>query len=220
MTLAGDPALLAGFREGRREVLERIYRDHVRAVEGYVRVLARASRAHHFAQSSVVADLVQDIFVRAFSARARASYDGLREFGPYLMTIARNCFVDLLRSSGREVPKSDDELVRLVEDATPAPEAFCDARTLEILNAFVAGLSADLRAVYEQRFVEGKSQIEAADALSITRRAVRTAEGHLRTGLRKALVRAGIRLSEIGGPPEKKPARELTGSVVPDGQAP
>lgn len=190
--LEKDPKLLKGFREGRREALERIYREHVRSVDGYLRTLARTTRHPTFSRSGVVADLVQDVFIRAFSPAARRGYDGVRGFLPYILTIARNCFIDLLRASGREVPKSEEELASLIEQTTVAPEPDRDGLMFTLLNAYLADLSPALRAVYQQRYVLGRSQEESSAALGISRRAVRTAEVHLRKGLRKALARAGI----------------------------
>lgn len=46
--------------------------------------------------------LVQNTFVRAFSPSARAAYDGLRPFGSYLVTIARNLLIDEARARNRE----------------------------------------------------------------------------------------------------------------------
>jgi DNA-directed RNA polymerase specialized sigma24 family protein len=48
-------------------------------------------------------DLVQEVFIRAFSGRVRECFDGIRDFRPYLNTIARNCFLDTVRKHGREV---------------------------------------------------------------------------------------------------------------------
>jgi DNA-directed RNA polymerase specialized sigma24 family protein len=55
------------------------------------------------ARATVIADLVQEVFVRAFSTDARHAYDGRREYGHYLAAIARNCFIDLLRARRREI---------------------------------------------------------------------------------------------------------------------
>jgi RNA polymerase sigma-70 factor (ECF subfamily) len=196
-SFADAPGLLAGFREGRREALELVYRENVRAVDNYVRALARASGRRELGRSGDVADLIQEIFVRVFSPAARRNYDGARDFVPYLMTIARNCFIDRLRVSGREVLWTDQELVRLADQALREPEEAPDARTLGLLNAYIRGLPEELKGVYEQRFVLGKSQEESSAALGISRRAVRTGEGRLRTGLRKALVRGGINLRDL-----------------------
>jgi RNA polymerase sigma factor (sigma-70 family) len=195
---AEDPELLRAYREGRRDALERVYRHYVCVVERYLRALAHASNDATLGQADAVADLLQEVFVRAFSAGARRGYDGLRDFGPYLNTIARNCFLDALRASGRAAAKHWRDLSLAVEEVSQAPERWCEPRTFAVLNAYVDALPAALRGVYEQRFVQGKSQEEASAALSLSRRAIRTAEKKLRNGLRKALVRAGISLRELG----------------------
>jgi hypothetical protein len=57
--LQDDREFLAAFREGRRDALERVYRQYVRVVDGYVRALARTTGDPEMAQRSAVADLVQ-----------------------------------------------------------------------------------------------------------------------------------------------------------------
>jgi DNA-directed RNA polymerase specialized sigma24 family protein len=83
-----DPELLRAYREGRREALERVYRHYVRIVERYLRAFARTARDATLREPDAIADLLQEVFVRAFSAGARKGYDGQRDFGPYLTTIA------------------------------------------------------------------------------------------------------------------------------------
>jgi RNA polymerase sigma-70 factor (ECF subfamily) len=200
-SFADKPELLESFRDGRREALELVYRENVRAVDGYIRALVRGSGRTEFGRFGDVADLIQEIFVRAFSPGARRNYDGERDFVPYLMTIARNCFIDRLRVAGREVPWSDEELLSLADEALREPEQPLDLRTLAVVNTFVRDLPLKLKGVYEQRFVLGKSQEQSSDALGISRRAIRTAEGRLRKGLRKALVRGGISLNDLPDAP-------------------
>ena len=98
-----DAALLLAFRRGNPDALEAVYRLHVGEVESWVRRgLLRMGRLN----AADLADLVQDIFVRAFSDSARASYDGLREYVPFLMTLARN----LLHRLGAPVGTGDPGL--------------------------------------------------------------------------------------------------------------
>src|SRR4051812_28203726 len=97
------PDLLLAFREGRRQALELVYRAYVRSVERYLRALGRLGTRAETMPAATVADLVQEVFIRAFSVEARRAYDGLRDYGTYLATIARNCFIDLLRARSREV---------------------------------------------------------------------------------------------------------------------
>jgi RNA polymerase sigma factor (sigma-70 family) len=216
--LRNDATLLAAFRAGRREALGRVYRAYVQSVERYVRALARASGNSALGQASAVADLLQEIFVRAFSPGARDGYDGLRDFGPYLNRIAHNCFVDVARATGREILKQPEEMALVLDDADPEQDN-CDPRTLSVLTAYLGVLPAPLRGIYEQRFVLGHSQDEAAAASGLSRRAIRTGEQRLRRGLRKALVRAGISLRELEEPAKDSSTRIPAPAVLNRGRS-
>src|SRR5581483_3924105 len=189
--LRDDPELLVAFREGRRDALERVYRAYVQSVDRLTRALVRAhGRRGEQAQESAAADLLQEVFIRAFSPAARHAYDGQRDFEPYLATIARNCFIDIVRAEQREAQKSLRELSLVVEEPFEDPDAGQDPRVMAVLAAYVAALPRDVAGVYEQRFVRGQSQSETSAVLGVSRRFVRTMEGRLRRGLRRALVRA------------------------------
>ena len=195
-----DPGLLAAFREGRRDALERVYRAYVRAVDRTLRALAVSSGQPVMLQPGVIADLLQEVFARAFSSTVRRGYDGVRDFGPYLMTIARNCFVDALRSSGRERLAPPEELALALDADLPEPDVSRDPKIVAVLNGYVRKLPPELEKVYWQRYVLGRSQVDASAALGLSRGAIRSREDHLRNGLRKALVRAGISLRELDRP--------------------
>ena len=77
-------------------MLEAVYRAHVNSIEAFVRVRLQKCGAWNRAN---VADLVQETFTKAFSARGRAAYDGEREYGPFLQRIARNTLIDWLRQN-------------------------------------------------------------------------------------------------------------------------
>jgi RNA polymerase sigma factor (sigma-70 family) len=190
------PRLLEPFRAGRRDVLEQVYRFHVRHVDGYLRALTAASGAIRLRQASTVADLLQEVFMRAFSPSARAAFDGVRDYQPYLTTIARNCFIDLLRARCPEISTEPDDLDIEASREDLASAEPSDPRIQAVLLEYLAGLGPELRGVYEQRFVLGRSQLEAASELGLSRRGLRTAEGRLRGGLRKALMLAGLLLDE------------------------
>jgi RNA polymerase sigma factor (sigma-70 family) len=192
-----QPRLLEAFREGHHAALETVYRSYARPIDRYLRALARMTGSLELTQASWIADLLQEVFIRAFSTAGRRGYDGVRDYAPYLTTIARNCFVDAQRARGREVPTSPDDLTVALEALADDADGWCEPKTLAVLNAYIDGLDAAVRGVYEQRFVLGRSQEEASTALGLTRRAIRTAENHLRRGLRKALSRAGISLNEL-----------------------
>jgi RNA polymerase sigma factor (sigma-70 family) len=185
--LLADPELLRRFRDGQREGLEHVYRFYVVGIDRYIRGLAQVTGHPELAQPCAVADLLQEVFVRAFSRTARQNYDGVRAYGPYLKTIARNCVLDRQREQRREVLKNPHELAAMLEDCVRAPDHAADPTQLATLARYTADLPAALRSVYEQRFVLGRSQREVSTSLGMTRRSVRTAESHLRRTLRRAL---------------------------------
>jgi RNA polymerase sigma-70 factor (ECF subfamily) len=189
-----DAGLLRAFKKGDPDALETVYREHVGEVEGWLRgALLRAGRL----TAADLGDLVQDVFLRAFSDAARASYDGLREYPPFLMTVARNRFVDWARRAGREIPGSD-----FLDDAVDqAPPAEADAPPFEpavvaVVSAYLASLPEELRRIHHQRFVLATPQRQAAEALGISRQSLRTLEKKLVAGLRQRLGEAGIDAGE------------------------
>jgi RNA polymerase sigma-70 factor (ECF subfamily) len=200
-----DAGLLRGFRRGDPDALEAVYLAHVREVEGWVRgALLRSGRLTH----ADLADLVQDVFLRAFSESARASYDGLRPYPPFLMTVARNLFIDWARRTGREVPRSDILDGPLAGEGQPGAGAAAQASTegavgagegepfapavVAVADAYVQSLPDELRRIHHQRFVVGSPQRQAAEALGISRQTLRTLEKRLVIGLRRRLREAGM----------------------------
>jgi RNA polymerase sigma-70 factor (ECF subfamily) len=183
--LRTDTALLAGFRRGERDALERVYWAYVDRVEHVVQrgfQLLRQGGAIQVdgVRSADVADLVQETFTRAFAERARLAYDGLRDYAPFLVTITRNLLVDRARKRGREI--TFDGLEDLEPAAVPEEE-YADDATMRAVAEYLAALPADLRGIHEQRYVRCVSQEEAARALGLSRQQVRTLEKRLRDGL-------------------------------------
>jgi RNA polymerase sigma-70 factor (ECF subfamily) len=192
--------LLRRFRSGDPAALEEVYWAYVGKIEGIVRhgvaVPATGGRVGGPGrQRADLADLVQEIFIRAFTPSARQTYDGLREYGPYLFTVARNVVIDWARRNGREIPTLDVDLERLVEAPGPALAEETPAGELEIVRRYLDGLPPELQAVHQVRYEQGMSQRTAAERLGVTRQQLRTLEDHLRSGLRRALKR-----SELGKP--------------------
>jgi DNA-directed RNA polymerase specialized sigma24 family protein len=217
-----SPGLLAAFRAGEREALDTVYRTYLGAVAHFLRALARDSGDPELAQSSVVADLLQDVFVRAFSDTGRRGYDGIREYGPYLKAIARNRFIDARRMRGREVLTSPDDPCLTGEYECGEVPGCCEPRARRVLAVYLRSLEPRVRCVYEHRFAWGFSQKQVSEAIGISRRAIRTIEGELRRGLRKALIRAGISLRELSeaagatdlAPPDQRRDRPVASNAT------
>jgi RNA polymerase sigma-70 factor (ECF subfamily) len=196
--LRARPELLAAFRRGDRGALEEVYWAYVERVERVVRrgyaVVHKGVRVEG-AHVDQVGDLVQEVFVRAFAERARQSYDGLRDYGPFLSTIARNRLTDWARGRGRELrqlPLDDVDELADADGGSAAPEPWADPDTLRVVEAYLASLDDELRAVHRERYENGRSQEQAAQVLGCSRQQLRTKENRLRDGLRKALRMANL----------------------------
>jgi len=179
--------LVLAFRAGEKGAVAEVYEHYLPMVMDVVskgfsfRSGAQTYRFHGATSRFVADDLVADVFVRAFRPEARAAYDGLRPYGAYLSTIARNTIIDRQR-------KKDPLAMALtepLEEAGPAlqprepetPEHAQELKELsELAQAFVAALAPRERGVLEERFVEGVTQAEAARALSISVPTVRKLE--------------------------------------------
>jgi RNA polymerase sigma-70 factor (ECF subfamily) len=194
----GRPDRLAGFRAGQREVLEELYLAYFEQVEQIIRhgyFKQSDGRRVIGVRASEVMDLVQEVFTRAFRESARRSFDGAREYGPFLYAIARNALSDWGREARRGEFVSTEELAE-VADAEFAPDTrWADEAVMRVVEEYVAALPQPLKGVHEQRYVRGLSQVAAAEALGLSRQQLRTLEQKLRDGLDGALRRAEV---EIG----------------------
>jgi RNA polymerase sigma factor (sigma-70 family) len=193
-----DVELAEAFRRGEAAALERVYREHIASVEALVRrVLNRASRF----SGSNLADLVQEVFMKAFSPSARLSYDGTRDYAPYLHGVAKNVVIDWLRRTGREVPEGLVwERVAAASAVDGVEEQLFPVELVQAASDYVRGLSPELRDVHEHRFVAAEPQNAAAEALGISRQNLRTLEGKLLRGLRRELARLAWSGLEIPQP--------------------
>lgn len=181
-----DDETLSAFRAGDRETLGRVYRDYVDRLDAYLSYLARSSRGGSW-NSSTLSDLRQDVFLRAFSDRARERFDGQRPFRPYLHAIARNRFIDALQAGSREIPTAPEDLPG--GQAADADLEAADPVVTAKLRAFLEALSDDLKTICEYRFVRGWPQASTCKALGLTRRQLRTKETRLRRTLEQVMAK-------------------------------
>jgi RNA polymerase sigma factor (sigma-70 family) len=134
-----------------------------------------------------VDDLVQEAFLCALSSSQRVP--ALLVTRAYLFTIARNLGIDRWRRGRNRISVELDGDIR--QAVTVCPDALADERErrarTETLARYVEQLPPQLSRVYETRFVRGLSQRDAAAALGITRRKVRTLEQRLFAGAAREL---------------------------------
>jgi RNA polymerase sigma-70 factor (ECF subfamily) len=194
---------LLGFREGDRDALGAVYREHVAALVVFLErgfsfdSRGRALRFAGFRSSFELHDAVQETFRRAFERDARLSYDGLRPFGAWLITIARNVVLKEFRRHERlfvDEAGADALSAELhpAHSATTDPEAeLHQTRVRELVRQFLDTLTQDERRLLELRFVEDVGQRDAADELALGRQRLRTREGKLREKLLRFLTAHG-----------------------------
>jgi RNA polymerase sigma factor (sigma-70 family) len=195
----GKPDLLREFRAGDRAALELVYRAYVDKVTSVIRFGFKPRDGDCVVSglrvnAAEIADLVQEIFAKAFAGPARDAFDGLREYGPYLYAIARNVLADWRRRAGRELPTEATRLQQAGDEAWVPTEdelgPWADPATIALVSRYLDGLDEELRRVHRARFVTGLSQRDAAEQLGVGRQTLRTLEGRLREGLKRELERA------------------------------
>jgi RNA polymerase sigma-70 factor (ECF subfamily) len=186
---------LEGFRAGERRALTEVYRLHAKDI---ARMLSRgfsfSTRGQHhrfvgYASAFELQDALHETFRLAFEPRARQGYDGIRPYGPYLRTIARNVVLKSFRAREKLFPSVDDQAVAstagvTISEAPPSPERHAhDAQVRGLVEEFLQTLPEADRELVRVRFSEGLSQRDAAERLGLGRQRIRTRELKLRKQL-------------------------------------
>ena len=139
-----------------------LYAAHYRQVRGLCRqLLGTTERAE---------DAAQESFVRAY--RALASRDLAQPFIAWIMRIARNHCLDLLRRRSRERAIFGDEEVETIAAEAPGADGLGKALTSEraaAVNAAVAKLPERYRVPLALAYFGDQDYDEIASALGLTR---------------------------------------------------
>lgn len=138
-------------------------------------------------------DLVQETFVAAHQALAR--YDGERSMRAWLSTIAINKCRDWARK--RAVRRflsfalpMDGDAETVVDDQVMIDDAVADRQELDRVTRAISTLPMNLKEALVLRTIEGLSQAETAEVLSISEKAVETRVYRARGRLLEKLGRA------------------------------
>lgn len=158
-----------------------LYDRYARAVYSLALHVLREPRAAE--------DVVQDAFLTFW--QQPASYVSERgAFGPWILRVARNRAIDLLRRGSREQFHDDDQGVSLedrIVDPEPDPSDQLWSRTISVrVRAALHELTASQREVIELAYFRGMTQSQMATHLGVPLGTIKT---RVRTALR--------RLSEI-----------------------
>lgn len=194
--------LLRGFKAGERQALTQVYRLHAEDVAQLLRrgfrfeTGGRWRRFVGYDSAFELQDALHETFRRAFEPRARAGYDGIRPYGPYVATIARNLVLRSFRAREISFPLADEPsgsptTVQAIDERNDPEREVHDRQVRELVARFLEGLDEAHRRLIELRFVQGLSQRDAAKDLGVGRQWVRTHEDKLRRQLLEFLREQG-----------------------------
>jgi len=167
----------AGFAE--------LYVAHYRQVRGLCRqLLGSADRAE---------DAAQEAFARAY--RSLASYDAAQPFAGWVMRIARNYCLDLLRRRSKEVALFGSEAEEAAAAEAPGVDGLGAALSQEraaAVNAAVAKLPERYRVPLALAYYSDADYDDIATTLGITRNHVGVLLCRAKQLLRQSLADTGI----------------------------
>lgn len=199
--LETDRVLLDAFRRGDRGALTRVFRAFVDEVTRTLRagvvvtVDGQRTRVGQRLPEHELEALVQETFARAFAPRAREAYDGVRPYGAWLATIARNLLVDRARATRRDARVVQvEDLGELVDDgATNDPSWNLEEQQLRrLVGSVKEALEEPDASIFRLRFEEQRSFRETAEALGLTDIVIRRRDTRLRARLLEVLRSAGF----------------------------
>jgi RNA polymerase sigma-70 factor (ECF subfamily) len=167
--------LLERFARGDPDAFESLFRESYAEVYGWLVRLVRDRAAAE--------DLTVEVFWRIYKSHAR--FDPARSFGAWARRIASNAAVDHFRRTRR---------ASAVRVATGPPSSDSSARRdlhIRVERAY-RQLPPKLRVVAELALIEAWPHEEIAEALGISRSAVKSRAARAMRLLREAFVREGI----------------------------
>jgi RNA polymerase sigma-70 factor (ECF subfamily) len=183
-----DEQLVASALQGEQSAFEAIMRRHNR-------LLFRAARGV-VSDDAEAQDVVQETYLRAFTRLQ--DFQGGASLGTWLVRIAINLALDVLRRSSRSVPMDFNQAV----DHEPSPEhtmsfsapqsaspesAAARTELRSLLQSAIEGLPPIYRSVFMLRAVQEMSVEEAAYCLQVSDAVVKTRYLRARSMLRDAL---------------------------------
>lgn len=175
--LPSDEELIAGLRARDHQALAALYDRYARSVYSLA--------LHVLRDRAAAEDVTQDVFLQLWREPER--YERERgPLGPWLLRIARNRAIDVLRRRTRErrplLQDGSTEGVFLA-DQSPGPDEHAWSATLALrVRAALGELSDAQRQVIELAYFRGLTQREMADELGLPLGTVKT---RVRTALRR-----------------------------------
>lgn len=163
----GEPDLVARAQQGDPDAFAELYRQHHRAILGFVYKRVGRNRA-------LAEDITGEVFLRALSWLRTGTFSWRGAgFGGWLCVIARNKIADYFKSAQRrEFPVYD---MRDHDAAVDSPEeTVLDHMEHDLVRQALARLLPPQRQVLELRYLQDHSVAEAALAIERNTGALKT----------------------------------------------
>ena len=141
------------FRAGDAEAVRALYREHAGAVMTVAVSIVR--------DRELAADVVQQTFVKAW--RSAASFQGDREFAPWLYAIARNTAVDALRAEAKPTRGGHEQEVDVHVEGTSMEQVWEGFQVRHAVDA----LPPDERDVVRRSHLLGQTHDQIATELGV-----------------------------------------------------
>jgi RNA polymerase sigma factor (sigma-70 family) len=199
--------LLKKFRQGEESALRTVFHFYA----GHIEMMLSRGFSERKSNSFVRLDLdiemrrelMQQVFIKAFSESARLAYDGIRSYRAYLSTIARNVIIDEWRRNKKDyrlagTPWEALETIscdaavdygREIEQFESPEERIHWQQCLDATDDFISSLKATEQQFVKLRYQEELPQTEVAERLKLSRWKVRAMEKRIQARLKKHLQR-------------------------------
>lgn len=174
--MADDRELYELFAQGNRDAFETLFSRYQREVFGWIYRIVR--------DQGDAEDLTVETFWKIYAARAR--FDPAKSFGAWARRIATNLALSRLRRSRRHEPL-------LFEPSAPRTADPAESQHLRLaIESAMAELSPKLHVVATLALVEEMPYEEIAEALGLSREAVKSRVFRALKKLRRSLEGKGI----------------------------
>lgn len=168
-----DASLLARIADGDERALETLYERFAGPVYG---IALRVTRAERFAE-----EVKQDVFMAVWRDPGR--FDTSRgALGPWLLTMARNKAIDLVRREEAVRRRTADVDLELTEAADDVHDEVWQSLRRERIQSSLARLPEEQRRAVHLAFIRGLTHVEVAAAEGIP---LGTAKTRIRAALLK-----------------------------------
>jgi RNA polymerase sigma-70 factor (ECF subfamily) len=178
---ATDEALMGRVAQGDRQALRLLFGRH------QLKVFRFALRLT--GNSATAEDVVSEVFIELW--RRAASFEGRAKLSTWLLAIARNKAVSLMR--GRTEEPLDDAMAAAIPDGAGTAEETLDAgKRSAVLQRCLGQLSVAHREIIDLAYYHGRSVEEVAAIVGIPAATVKTRMFYARRQLAEHLRAAGI----------------------------